>query len=142
VLVELSVMEQRYQAVLAVVQDGWKVTELVDAPGRLAPERPRPDRALRAGQTRRAGRPVTSSAAVASPGPLRAEALTKGTPRPFSFAVSLSGRKAAPTSAQLSGAVQCRDQARSNPVRNGGQTGEDLQERADREYDAVRSTFG
>ena len=25
-LVELSVMEQRYQAVLAVVQDGWKVT--------------------------------------------------------------------------------------------------------------------
>jgi hypothetical protein len=26
VLVELSVMEQRYQAVLAVVQDGWKVT--------------------------------------------------------------------------------------------------------------------
>jgi transposase len=28
VLVELSVMEQRYQAVLAVVQDGWKVTEL------------------------------------------------------------------------------------------------------------------
>jgi transposase InsO family protein len=28
VLVELSVMEQRYQAVLAVVQDGWKVTEV------------------------------------------------------------------------------------------------------------------
>jgi transposase InsO family protein len=28
VLVELSVMEQRYQAVLAVVQDGWKVVEL------------------------------------------------------------------------------------------------------------------
>ena len=27
-LVELSVMEQRYQAVLAVVQDGWKVTEV------------------------------------------------------------------------------------------------------------------
>jgi RNA polymerase sigma-70 factor (ECF subfamily) len=27
VLVELSVMEQRYQAVLAVVQDGWKVVE-------------------------------------------------------------------------------------------------------------------
>jgi transposase len=26
--VELSVMEQRYQAVLAVVQDGWKVTEV------------------------------------------------------------------------------------------------------------------
>jgi hypothetical protein len=25
VLVELSVMEQRYQAVLAVVQDGWRV---------------------------------------------------------------------------------------------------------------------
>ena len=28
VLVELSVMEQWYQAVLAVVQDGWKVTEV------------------------------------------------------------------------------------------------------------------
>jgi hypothetical protein len=28
VLVELSVMEQRYQAVLAVVQDGWEVTEV------------------------------------------------------------------------------------------------------------------
>jgi transposase InsO family protein len=28
VLVELSVMEQRYQAVLAVVQDGWQVTEV------------------------------------------------------------------------------------------------------------------
>jgi hypothetical protein len=27
VLVELSVMEPRYQAVLAVVQDGWKVVE-------------------------------------------------------------------------------------------------------------------
>jgi transposase InsO family protein len=27
-LVELSVMEQRYQAVLAVVQDGWQVTEV------------------------------------------------------------------------------------------------------------------
>jgi transposase InsO family protein len=27
-LVELSVMEQRYQAVLAVVQDGWKVSEV------------------------------------------------------------------------------------------------------------------
>ncbi len=27
-LVELSVMEQRYQAVLAVVRDGWKVTEV------------------------------------------------------------------------------------------------------------------
>ena len=27
-LVELSVMEQRYQAVMAVVQDGWKVTEV------------------------------------------------------------------------------------------------------------------
>ena len=26
-LVELSVMEQRYQAVMAVVQDGWKITE-------------------------------------------------------------------------------------------------------------------
>jgi transposase len=28
VLVELSVMEQRYQAVMAVVQDGWKVSEV------------------------------------------------------------------------------------------------------------------
>ncbi len=32
-LVEISVMEQRYQAVLAVVQDGWKVTEVA---GRLS----------------------------------------------------------------------------------------------------------
>ena len=29
-LVELSVMEQRYQAVLAVVQDGWKVVEVAE----------------------------------------------------------------------------------------------------------------
>jgi transposase InsO family protein len=29
-LVELSVMEQRYQAVMAVVQDGWKITEVAD----------------------------------------------------------------------------------------------------------------
>lgn len=28
VLVELSVMEQRYQAVLAVIQDGWKIVEV------------------------------------------------------------------------------------------------------------------
>jgi transposase InsO family protein len=33
VLVELSVMEQRYQAVLAVVQDGWKVSEVADRLG-------------------------------------------------------------------------------------------------------------
>jgi transposase InsO family protein len=33
VLVELSVMEQRYQAVLAVVQDGWKVTEVAERLG-------------------------------------------------------------------------------------------------------------
>jgi transposase len=33
VLVELSVMEQRYQAVLAVVQDGWKVTEVASRLG-------------------------------------------------------------------------------------------------------------
>ena len=32
-LVELSVMEQRYQAVLAVVQDGWKVTEVAERLG-------------------------------------------------------------------------------------------------------------
>jgi hypothetical protein len=30
VLVELSVMEQRCQAVLAVVQDDWKVTEVAE----------------------------------------------------------------------------------------------------------------
>jgi transposase len=33
VLVELSVMEQRYQAVMAVVQDGWKVTEVAQRLG-------------------------------------------------------------------------------------------------------------
>jgi transposase InsO family protein len=33
VLVELSVMEQRYQAVMAVVQDGWAVTEVADRLG-------------------------------------------------------------------------------------------------------------
>lgn len=32
-LVELSVMEQRYQAVLAVVQDGWKVVEVAERLG-------------------------------------------------------------------------------------------------------------
>jgi transposase InsO family protein len=32
-LVELSVMEQRYQAVMAVVQDGWKITEVADRLG-------------------------------------------------------------------------------------------------------------
>ena len=32
-LVELSVMEQRYQAVMVVVQDGWKVTEVADRLG-------------------------------------------------------------------------------------------------------------
>ena len=32
-MVELSVMEQRYQAVLAVVQDGWKVTEVAERLG-------------------------------------------------------------------------------------------------------------
>ena len=32
-LVELSVMEHRYQAVMAVVQDGWKVTEVADRLG-------------------------------------------------------------------------------------------------------------
>ena len=32
-LVELSVMEQRYQAVMAVVQDGWKMTEVADRLG-------------------------------------------------------------------------------------------------------------
>jgi transposase len=33
VLVELSVMEQRYQAVIAVIQDGWKVSEVADRLG-------------------------------------------------------------------------------------------------------------
>jgi transposase InsO family protein len=33
VLVELSVMEQRYQAVLAVIQDGWRVTEVAHRMG-------------------------------------------------------------------------------------------------------------
>jgi transposase InsO family protein len=33
VLVDLSVMEQRYQAVMAVVQDGWKVVEVADRLG-------------------------------------------------------------------------------------------------------------
>jgi hypothetical protein len=39
VLVELSVMEQRYQAVLAVIQDGWKVVEVADrgGPGKRSP---------------------------------------------------------------------------------------------------------
>jgi transposase len=32
-LVELGVMEQRYQAVMAVVQDGWKITEVADRLG-------------------------------------------------------------------------------------------------------------
>ena len=32
-LVELSVMEQRYQAVLAVVQDGWRVVEVAERLG-------------------------------------------------------------------------------------------------------------
>jgi transposase len=32
-LVELSVMEQRYQAVLAVIQDGWKVVEVAQRMG-------------------------------------------------------------------------------------------------------------
>jgi hypothetical protein len=48
VLVELSVMEPRYQAVLAVVQDGWRVVEVARR-GRLPPDRPRLDRSLRGG---------------------------------------------------------------------------------------------
>ncbi len=32
-LVELSVVEQRYQAVLAVIQDGWRVTEVAHRMG-------------------------------------------------------------------------------------------------------------
>ena len=66
-LVELSVMEQRYQAVLAVVQDGWKVTEVADALGRLAPERAQLDRPLRAGRPRRARRPVAPPEHVPAP---------------------------------------------------------------------------
>ena len=52
-LVELSVMEQRYQAVLAVVQDGWKVIEVAR---RRRPIDQRADRLLRI---------VADSAAVA-----------------------------------------------------------------------------
>jgi helix-turn-helix protein len=29
-LVELSIMEQRYEAVMAVLQDGWKITEVAE----------------------------------------------------------------------------------------------------------------
>ena len=32
-LVEISVMEQRYQAAMAVVQDGWKITEVAERLG-------------------------------------------------------------------------------------------------------------
>jgi len=32
-LVEISVMEHRYQAVMAVVQDGWKITEVAERLG-------------------------------------------------------------------------------------------------------------
>jgi transposase InsO family protein len=32
-LVEISVMEQRYQAVMAVIQDGWKITEVAERLG-------------------------------------------------------------------------------------------------------------
>jgi len=32
-LVELSVMEQRYEAVMAVRQDGWKITEVAERLG-------------------------------------------------------------------------------------------------------------
>ena len=39
-LVEISVMEQRYQAVMAVVQDGWKVTEVADRLGGVTPSDP------------------------------------------------------------------------------------------------------
>ncbi len=40
-LVELSVMEQPYQAVLAVVQNGWKVVEVAR---RLGVSKPRRDK--------------------------------------------------------------------------------------------------
>ena len=45
-LVERSVIEQRYQAVLAVVQDGWKVSER-RASRRVSPKRAYLDRSLR-----------------------------------------------------------------------------------------------
>ena len=32
-LLTISVMEQRYQAVMAVIQDGWKVVEVVERLG-------------------------------------------------------------------------------------------------------------
>jgi hypothetical protein len=34
-LVEISVVDQRYQAVMAVVQDGWKVSEVAEPSGSL-----------------------------------------------------------------------------------------------------------
>lgn len=42
-LVELSAMEQRYQAVLAIVQDGWKVSEVAEHLEVSRQERPRLD---------------------------------------------------------------------------------------------------
>ena len=66
-LVELSVMEQRYQAVLAVIQDGWKVTEVADALGGLTPERAHLDRTLRARRLGRARRSFPPSEHVPTP---------------------------------------------------------------------------
>ena len=39
-LVELSVMEQRYEAVLALEQDGWKVADGASSGGRAIRARP------------------------------------------------------------------------------------------------------
>jgi hypothetical protein len=50
VLVEISVIEQRYQAVLAVVQDGWRVVEVarrVESPRSSASPSPAGGRWLR-----------------------------------------------------------------------------------------------
>ena len=46
-LVELSVMEQRYQAVMAVVQDGWRVVEVARRLGVSSPARSAPPRTTR-----------------------------------------------------------------------------------------------
>jgi hypothetical protein len=67
VLVELSVMAQRYQAVLALVQDGWKVTEVAAGLGCVSAERARLDRPIRAGRPGCPGRPLPSSQRLPAP---------------------------------------------------------------------------
>ncbi len=64
-LVELSVMEQRYQAVLAVVQDGWQVAEVARRLG--VSERACLDRSLRAGRACRARGPIAPPELLPAP---------------------------------------------------------------------------